>query len=288
MPFPIATVTQGSGLTINTLPNAGQGTMANSLGVAIASDQSAVPVTALNSDSITNPTTVLTRSASATSAAVTATNASPCVFTWTGNPIVNGQGVYLTGTAVPTGFTAGTTYFAVGVSGNTFQLSATLGGTAINSTSTGTAVTATLEYKPNDLIANAAAAGSVVVPSFAIATSAGGGIIPRLRLRTSAVGVATWSGANLSINLWSAAPTYTNGGAQLYAPATGSASWLANFLVTLNQFGDGAVGAGQLTGANQMALKLASGTAVFWDIQVLSFMTPVFGQTFTLTPELLN
>jgi hypothetical protein len=37
MPFPTATVTQGSGLTINTLPNAGQGTMANSLGVAIAS-----------------------------------------------------------------------------------------------------------------------------------------------------------------------------------------------------------------------------------------------------------
>jgi hypothetical protein len=45
MAFPTATITQGSGLTINTLPNAGQGTMANSLGVAIASDQSPVPVT---------------------------------------------------------------------------------------------------------------------------------------------------------------------------------------------------------------------------------------------------
>lgn len=45
MAFPTATVTQGSGLTVNTLPNAGQATMANSLGVAIASDQSAVPVT---------------------------------------------------------------------------------------------------------------------------------------------------------------------------------------------------------------------------------------------------
>jgi hypothetical protein len=39
MPFPTAAVTQGSGLTINTLPNAGQATMANSLGVAIASGQ---------------------------------------------------------------------------------------------------------------------------------------------------------------------------------------------------------------------------------------------------------
>lgn len=44
MAFPTATITQGSGLTINTLPNAGQGTMANSLGVAIASDQSVIPV----------------------------------------------------------------------------------------------------------------------------------------------------------------------------------------------------------------------------------------------------
>jgi hypothetical protein len=56
MAFPTATITQGSGLTINTLPNAGQNTMANSLGLAIASDQSAVPVTSPNSGAITNPT----------------------------------------------------------------------------------------------------------------------------------------------------------------------------------------------------------------------------------------
>jgi hypothetical protein len=45
MPFPTATVTPGSGLTVNTLPNAGQATMANSLGVVIANDQSPIPVT---------------------------------------------------------------------------------------------------------------------------------------------------------------------------------------------------------------------------------------------------
>ena len=66
MTFPTATVTQGSGLTINTLPNAGQATMANSLGVAIASDQSAIPTTSLNSGAITNPTSVLTRPANTT------------------------------------------------------------------------------------------------------------------------------------------------------------------------------------------------------------------------------
>src|SRR5690242_11771933 len=66
MAFPTATITQGSGLTINTLPNAGQATMANSLSVAIASDQGSVPVTAFSGGAITNPTSTLTRPANAT------------------------------------------------------------------------------------------------------------------------------------------------------------------------------------------------------------------------------
>jgi hypothetical protein len=44
-PFPTATVTQGSGLTVNTLPNAGQQAMDSSLPVVIANNQSAIPVT---------------------------------------------------------------------------------------------------------------------------------------------------------------------------------------------------------------------------------------------------
>jgi hypothetical protein len=209
MAFPTATVTQGSGLTINTLPNAGQATMANSLGVAIASDQSAFPVTSLSSGAITNPTSTLTR---------------------------------------PSNTTA---------------------------------------YASGQLIASSTTAGSVVVPSFSIASAAGGAILPRIRIRAS-LSPSSWQGVNLSVNLWSAAPTYTNGDAQPYAVATGSATWLANYLVTLTQFGDGSVGAGPLTGANEMALKLASGTVVYWDLQVLNSATPAAGQTFTLIPELLN
>jgi hypothetical protein len=44
MAFPTITVTAGSGTTINTLPNAGQATMSNSLPVALASDQGALSV----------------------------------------------------------------------------------------------------------------------------------------------------------------------------------------------------------------------------------------------------
>ena len=299
MAFPTATVTQGSGLTINTLPNAGQAAMVNSLPVAIASDQSAFPVTALNSGSITNPSSVLTRPALAVTSAVTATSASPCVFTWTGNPLLAGQAVTLGGTAVPAGFAANTPYFVENVVGNTFNLSATFFGAAIGSTSTGTAVTATLCYTPNSIVWP----GSGTMPSFAIATTAGGVILPRIRLVTNIAAVqgvngryggVAWDGAVVSINLWTVAPTayLWEGDGGPYAPSKGTAGWLANFLVTLTQFGDMAAGAGGMTGANEMALKLASGTSIFWDAQILTmpgtFLTPVVSQTFTLVPELLN
>jgi hypothetical protein len=66
----------------------------------------------------------------------TATNASPCVFTATGSYYYDGATVTISGGSLPTGFTAGT-YYVVNASGATFELAATSGGTAINSTSTG-------------------------------------------------------------------------------------------------------------------------------------------------------
>jgi hypothetical protein len=273
--------------------------MANSLPVAIASDQSAFPVTALNSGSITNPSSVLTRPPLTVSSAVTATSANPCVFTWTGNPLLAGQTIILGGTAVPTGFSANTPYYVEAVVGNTFQLSATFFGTPIGSTSTGTAVTATLCYTPNSIVWPPGG----IMPSFAIAASAGGAILPRIRLLTNVAGVqqangrhagSGWDGVAISLNLWTAAPTtyLWQGDGGPYAPSAGTAGWLANFLVTLTQFGDMAAGAGMPTGANEMALKLASGTSVFWDAQILTmpgvFILPIVSQTFTINPELLN
>lgn len=99
---------------------------------------------------------------------VTATSASPAVFTAAADYIpTNGDRVKLSGTAVPTGFTAGTTYFVVAASGRTFELSATSGGAAINSSSTGTAVVAHVSSK--------AASGAVVAlpfkPEFTVVVS---------------------------------------------------------------------------------------------------------------------
>jgi hypothetical protein len=72
----------------------------------------------------------------------TATLASPAVFTAAGSSFANGTPVALAasgvvGTALPGGFTSGTTYYVVSASGSTFELSATSGGSAINSSSAG-------------------------------------------------------------------------------------------------------------------------------------------------------
>lgn len=78
---------------------------------------------------------------------VTATSASPAVFTAADVGLPNGAPVILDGTP-PTGFTAGTIYYVVAanVGAKTFQLSATSGGAAINSSSTGTGVVAQSVY----------------------------------------------------------------------------------------------------------------------------------------------
>ena len=59
------------------------------------------------------------------------------VFTSVGHAFSDTISVVLTGNSLPGGFTAGTKYFVRDVSGNTFKLAATSGGTAIDVTSDG-------------------------------------------------------------------------------------------------------------------------------------------------------
>ena len=69
------------------------------------------------------------------SATITVTIATPGVITWTSHPLQADNGVRFSTTgALPTGITAGNTYYVVGASitANTFQISATPGGAAIN------------------------------------------------------------------------------------------------------------------------------------------------------------
>lgn len=66
---------------------------------------------------------------------VTVTIAAPGVFTWTGHTLQNGDAIKFSTTgALPTGITAGTTYYVVAVATNTFSVAATAGGSAITTT----------------------------------------------------------------------------------------------------------------------------------------------------------
>lgn len=73
------------------------------------------------------------------SATCTISNASPAVITYT-NTFVAGQAVYFTTSgSLPTGITASTIYYVIstGLSGSSFEIAATPGGTAINTSSAG-------------------------------------------------------------------------------------------------------------------------------------------------------
>lgn len=67
-------------------------------------------------------------------------NATTNILTATGHPIATGDVVRLcnTGGALPAGLSTNTNYYAIAVSGDTLQLSATSGGSAIDITGTGT------------------------------------------------------------------------------------------------------------------------------------------------------
>lgn len=69
------------------------------------------------------------------SATVTITVATPAVVSWTAHGLTAGNPVVFSTTgALPTGLTAGTTYYviAAGLTANSFEVSATIGGSAIN------------------------------------------------------------------------------------------------------------------------------------------------------------
>ncbi len=252
MAFPTVTLeVNGDDVTVNTLPDAGQGTMANTLGVNIASDQSAVSVAQSGTWTVQVGNTPNTSAILVDGSGVTQPVSIAAPFT------------------LPTGASTNVT------------------GAVTNPTSNLVRPADTTAYALNDFIGSSTVAASCVVPSFVIANSAGGARIGGLMLKTSAT--TGWGTIQVSVNLWRAAPTYTTGDNATYTVATGAANWIGNCLITLRQFGDGAIGRGPITTNGDLFTKLASGTSVFWDLEITTGTpTPISSQTFTLTAELLN
>lgn len=135
-----------------------------------------------------------------------------------------------------------------------------------------------------------ATAGSVVVPSFAIANIAGGAGIPRLRLSTNDSTSTAWPSVGLQVDLWSAAPTFNNGDRGAFSVATGTANHLGAYSCTMSaEYADGAYAECAPVVGTLPIPKLASGTSIYWTLQATS-ASGVTGasKTFALTAEVLN
>ena len=176
------------------------------------------------------------------------------------------------------------------------SVTATASGAITNPTSTLTLPSTTTAYSATTcttlpcLIASSATAGSVVVPSFTIPNSAGGFYLPRLRLSTNDATSTAWGLVLIQIDLWTAAPTFTNGDRGAFLPATGTANHLGAYSCTMSpEYGDGAYAECAPAVGTTPAIKLASGTSVYWTLQNIS-ASGVTGasKTFTLTAELSN
>lgn len=143
----------------------------------------------------------------------------------------------------------------------------------------------TPSYAAGQLIASSATAGSVVVPSFTAAQrSAGGGSIPRVRLYSNHT--TGLDGIQLDIDLWSAAPTFTNGDNAAYAVATGAAGYLGSVRITMVQATDGAYGIATPNIGDAIFFALASGAAIFWTMRSVGAWPRQASKTFTIQPEI--
>jgi len=166
---------------------------------------------------------------------------------------------------------------------------AAISSTITNPTSTLTLTSATTAYAIGNLIASSATAGSVVVPSFAIATSGGAAVINKLLLTSNDSTSTAWGSAQIQVDLWTTAPTFTNGDRAAFVVATGTAAHRAAFTCTMSpEYGDG-VYAECTPNYGSEAVKLASGTTIYWTLQALT-ISGVTGasKVFTLTAELQN
>ena len=146
----------------------------------------------------------------------------------------------------------------------------------------------TTAYAAGQLIASSATAGSVVVPSFSIKNS--GVLIPRLRLSINDATSTAWPGVSVQVDLWSAAPTFTNGDRGAFLPATGTANHLGAYSCTMSaEYGDGAYAECAPVVGSVATPKLASGATIYWTLQAVT-ASGVTGalKTWTLTAEVIN
>ena len=172
-------------------------------------------------------------------------------------------------------------------------------GVAANPTATLALPSTTSAYTAGWLICSSATVATcnsaIAANPITIGYSAGAVIIPRLRLSTNDATSTAWATQTITVDLWSAAPTFqTTGDRASFATdlLTGTGSHLGSFSCTFPAAAansDGLYAECSPAVGNFATVKLASGTSIFWTLTATTG-SGVTGasKTFTLTAETLN
>lgn len=131
----------------------------------------------------------------------------------------------------------------------------------------------TTAYTAGQLMANSATGASVVVPSFNVNAIAGSAdvVLHRGELWIGDTTAASWNGQKITIDLWSAAPTFTNGDRSTFSPTTGTANHLAAFTCTMSSiFGDGVWGECTINNGSALIISGTGPTQIFWTATALT------------------
>jgi hypothetical protein len=149
----------------------------------------------------------------------------------------------------------------------------------------------TTAYAQNDLIADNATANSIIVPSLSLPPRRPLELLGGFLSTNLTTGFTTFAG---HVDLWDAAPTFTNGDNGAYAVATGAANWVGHLTTdvvgALNQFADGAAtplhhgDTYAATGAFPQIVVPNSDGELYWSLYEADAtgFTPISEQTFTL------
>ena len=158
--------------------------------------------------------------------------------------------------------------------------------------STFTLPSSTTAYTAGQLMANSATGASVVVPSFPVSAQGPQAdiIVARGELFINDTTASSWNGQTITIHLWSAAPTFTNGDRSTYSPTTGTGSHLASFDCVMSSiYGDGVYGECAINTGNAAVLPAPSTTRIYWTaVAKTGSNTTGASKTVTFVPEIFR
>ena len=153
-----------------------------------------------------------------------------------------------------------------------------------------TLTSTTTAYTAGQFIASNSNGTLITVPSFTIQSLTSPSILlPRLHLVSNDTTAASWNGQTITIDLWTALPTFAagSGDRSTFSPATGTGSHFATYTCLMSTiYGDGSFAECSASTNSPPTLTATSPTTLWWTATATTGSgTTGASKTLSLTPE---